>query len=1133
MTPTTDKGRKRKFLKESLKKLTSVVRGEERVRTGVADSSVSRTQGLVAAQRKGSSETAATASPTRKLPATNLRRVSTSAVAHPLSTSTQSTANHVSETPTLQVPSNEPIIAAINSGPPPASTEGLPISASQPLTSPVERPAQSRDSLPHLCQETGPIVTTLSTAPTLVLTDSGYQPGIHQTANSIKLRNATVASGRLGPDGTTPIGSSVDENTSKSITASDPASEESDPGLSLVLASATGNSGSVSSSFRKPVEQLAADAWKSISELAASHLSQEERKYLGNPKYESAGSLYDALTEIKATVKNDVGSSYDQLDIQKVNSMQEQLDRFSPVVDSVAKYSPNGVGIIWGLSKQMAQTSLNKKKAFDLFLKAMDTILDKLTLCELYARTYLTGEVPQEGSAAGNGSSSQSEADRSQRDLFLYRLERSLPQLYAAVVVYAVKANTYLQKGKTTLSFEEAQQPYFRRIEEAESMIEKLATVAQMQRIQGISRQVTTLDITVQDMKSNGIRMITRVDSLPIEDRVKPLRLLHYSENPSYTGREAIGSQLAGIAAASGCHRRVAICGLGGVGKTQIAIRFAYQGIDPEKTHIFWVHGGNPVSFKRAYLKIAELLDTSIKKTDSAENRDTTNGTFAINRFDTSGDLSQLQQLNKKKITEIESDGAENAVISAEHFEDDETVLNRVRDWFEGGTSQTISGPLDWVLIVDNADNPLDYEPGSKPSEIAKYLPQSGSGMLIITTRAASVAHQLGCKVIRVEKMDLDEATSLFNKFYYASLDSESRVPQLGPESKESLSQLLNDLELLPLAIVAAATFLRKTHATIDEYLELMKSTEKTPLLSKVNDIHRDTQQIDGMVDSDVSQSVLTAFHITFKRIETLAHGKVASDMLGVLSFIDRRAIPEILLKQAVELQAGLLEFRVALGHLLDFSLITLNADGKTYDMHRLVHHSVKVYSRRSEERWKECQYFAYSTIVKLFPGLIKRTLHARYNTEGSLYRLHAKEIIGTILPKLDDWRGREDKVQLSELLQEVASVEPPIEESDMYLDKALAILGENKNCLDVARVELRRGVVSLERKEMTMAMGLTVSALRTMEAELGPNHYETIFCYIRLSRVYEMQKDYSSMIANSLGFGLVILQQSTILSNL
>lgn len=164
-------------------------------------------------------------------------------------------------------------------------------------------------------------------------------------------------------------------------------------------------------------------------------------------------------------VKQNLGGDYNHADVAKVNKMQEQLDTYSPVMESVVKYSPHGIGLIWGITKLMAQvrlltfsryfmlittnayltkTSINKKKAFESFSKAIDTILDKLTICEFYAKTYIDKEIPSGGSTAD----SMDGAERQQLNMFLFKLDRALPQFYASVVVYAIKAYSYLQKGK-------------------------------------------------------------------------------------------------------------------------------------------------------------------------------------------------------------------------------------------------------------------------------------------------------------------------------------------------------------------------------------------------------------------------------------------------------------------------------------------------------------------------------------------------------------------------------------------------------------------------------------------------------------------------------------------------------------
>ncbi|KAG0641803.1 P-loop containing nucleoside triphosphate hydrolase protein [Tuber brumale] len=155
-------------------------------------------------------------------------------------------------------------------------------------------------------------------------------------------------------------------------------------------------------------------------------------------------------------------------------------------------------------------------------------------------------------------------------------------------------------------------------------------------------------------------------------------------------------------------HNRIALWGLGGTGKTQIALEFVYQygGGRP----VFWVHGSSLGKFRE------EFLNT------------------------------------------IPYGGIPEAAI---HGKDDESRLASVKKWFESPSSG------EWILVVDNADNESDFYNNSSP--IAKYIPQGSKGALIITTRSRLVASRLGChggSAIEVKGMNSNEAMKLFLSRY-------------------------------------------------------------------------------------------------------------------------------------------------------------------------------------------------------------------------------------------------------------------------------------------------------------------------------------------------------------------------------
>ena len=81
-----------------------------------------------------------------------------------------------------------------------------------------------------------------------------------------------------------------------------------------------------------------------------------------------------------------------------------------------------------------------------------------------------------------------------------------------------------------------------------------------------------------------------------------------YPRNPNFTGREAILKQLE-TALASGTPAALsqAIAGLGGVGKTQTAVEYAYRHRDQYRA-VLWVRADTETSLASGYRELAEVL---------------------------------------------------------------------------------------------------------------------------------------------------------------------------------------------------------------------------------------------------------------------------------------------------------------------------------------------------------------------------------------------------------------------------------------------------------------------------------------------------------------------------------------------
>ncbi|KAI5777283.1 hypothetical protein EDC01DRAFT_624203 [Geopyxis carbonaria] len=192
-----------------------------------------------------------------------------------------------------------------------------------------------------------------------------------------------------------------------------------------------------------------------------------------------------------------------------------------------------------------------------------------------------------------------------------------------------------------------------------------------------------------------------------IRERVKPCNtkinshfIVPLPKNPNFIG--GMQSQIQKKLEQSG-HRRVAIYGLGGIGKTQESLNYVY-GFFESETSVFWVHAGSKTRFQQDYCKIAAALE--------------------------------LPGIEDPKVD----------------------ICNLLKIWFEGPKSGT-----DWILVLDNADNANDFFDGN--DRLEKYIPFGSKGKVIVTTRDSTVAGQL-CQTSKLEKetMKPAEARTLFNQ---------------------------------------------------------------------------------------------------------------------------------------------------------------------------------------------------------------------------------------------------------------------------------------------------------------------------------------------------------------------------------
>lgn len=262
---------------------------------------------------------------------------------------------------------------------------------------------------------------------------------------------------------------------------------------------------------------------------------------------------------------------------------------------------------------------------------------------------------------------------------------------------------------------------------------------------------------------------------------MEPRLPLPFRRNNNFVGRSLQLEQLTLKIYTEDQCQRIAIVGLGGVGKTQIALEIAYKIQEMSSDFaVFWVPASNASAFEQAYLNIGRAL--------------------------------QIPGIN---------DGKAN-------------VKQLVRDELSRSSSRR------WLMVIDNADDIRFFfkDDDSRSTPLGEYLPDSTQGSIVFTTRNMAAAvdligDQAGDNVITVEEMDFNEAKGLLRSYL---------VRKELMEDNEATIGLLDLLTCLPLAIAQAASYINKNRMAISRYISLYKHSEENSISLLSEDFQTQTR---------------------------------------------------------------------------------------------------------------------------------------------------------------------------------------------------------------------------------------------------------------------------------------------------
>ncbi|KAJ3495458.1 hypothetical protein NLG97_g3384 [Lecanicillium saksenae] len=235
--------------------------------------------------------------------------------------------------------------------------------------------------------------------------------------------------------------------------------------------------------------------------------------------------------------------------------------------------------------------------------------------------------------------------------------------------------------------------------------------------------------------------------------------------NPNFTGRFEQLNQLERMLFHED-KERMALSGLAGIGKTQVALELAYRVRNKdvkymtERYSVFWLQARSIANLHEAAEEVVRQLG------GDQDNRD------------------------PKEALQI--------------------LWSYLRlDAF---------GP--WLLVIDDFDDDAILHELLVPlANLFRVSRRTGKGKLLITTRQYSIAARIADdNIIRLSRMALSEAKSLLEVLL---LDNSLL------DDTESVTELLKKLLCLPLSLALAATYINKTGIRINQYLEMQQSADQ------------------------------------------------------------------------------------------------------------------------------------------------------------------------------------------------------------------------------------------------------------------------------------------------------------------
>jgi len=386
-----------------------------------------------------------------------------------------------------------------------------------------------------------------------------------------------------------------------------------------------------------------------------------------------------------------------------------------------------------------------------------------------------------------------------------------------------------------------------------------------------------------------------------------------------------------------------------------------------------------------------------------------------------------------------------------------------------------------WLLILDNVENPQEILP--------MFVPTRHQGCVLVTTRVHNLEPLAQTQVLPTMP---EREGVLFLLRRTKRIAPKAELEKVSPDQYDEAKQIWQLMDGLPLALDQAGAYILETGCSFSAYRE-QYTRRHTELLNQRG------KRVIGH-----EEPVTTTFSLALERVE--ASIPVAADMLRVCALLHNEAIPEEFFEIGAQhlgphFSAVKEYWDLALGVLLDYSLVQRHPETKTLSLHRLAQLVlVDTMDEQTQQQWAER---TVRMVSHLFP-----TIDGVKRQPAQRYILHAQACAKLI----DQWSM--EHAQAARLLHEAGSYFSMVaqyEQAEPLLKRGLEIreyaLGSEHP--DVAASLNNLALLYQAQGKHEQAGPLLIHALKIIEQAEGPEGPHVSAALTNLTLSHQAQGKY------------------------